>query len=105
MIIVVPASGSIGASAKVVDFMLATSSICCRVRSSASRGRLKAARKNLLLLISLKLTEVKLILGRKETELLLLLGFQLIDVDGLEVHKELLKETHGASRILVLVLG
>jgi len=51
------------------------------------------------------LTEVKLILRRKETELLLLLGFQLIDVDGLEVHKELLKETHGASRILVLVLG
>jgi len=48
---------------------------------------------------------MKLILGRQETELLLLLRFQLIDVDGLQVHEELFKETHGASRILMLVLG
>ena len=58
-----------------------------------------------MFLVGLKLTEMELILGRQETELLLLLGLQLIDVDGLQVHEELLEKAHGARGILMLVLG
>ncbi len=58
-----------------------------------------------MLLVILKLTQVELVLGREEAELLLLLGLQLVNVNGLQVHEELFEEAHGARGILVLVLA
>lgn len=67
--------------------MIAACRISALVHTTDSNRGLEVARENLLFLVSLKLTEMELILGRQETELLLLLGLQLIDIDGLQVHE------------------